>query len=496
MTTQTRTERYLTELCRRSFLHLWSWPNVFRDQFVGKGREGKELCDLLVIFGNAVILFSDKDCAFPSSGSLPLDWSRWYRRAIKKSADQIYGAERWLSEFPDRVFLDSACKTPLPVSLPAVPTFHRVVVAHGVSAPCRTHLGGSGSLMIRPALVGDAHFTPGSPAFKPFSVGRVSESRGFVHVIDETTLDALFLALSTVEDFLQYLSRKEAFIESGMLGGAAGEEELLAYYLENADHEGRHAFPVPSGFNQLYLDEGLWESFQGSAERRAQVEADRLSYLWDKIIDRFTKHALNGTQYATTVPDVRDLEPALRLMAAESRTQRRFLSKCLFAVSDQAVIKTRAARVVPPGRPGAPHYVFLALKLPADLSYDEYRKSRMVVLHAYCLVTRLLNPEAEVVVGIATESSDSPPSAPPGRSEDLEHLPSTAWTEALATDARRLQKELDILQEVRAWRMKESEYPLGTQREMEKGRNRNQACLCGSGKKHKKCCGQRSRGQA
>lgn len=67
----TAAERYLARLCKRSFLSLWSYPAVFRDQGRpgGKG-DGKEVCDLLVVFENNVIIFSDKDCEFRGTGDL------------------------------------------------------------------------------------------------------------------------------------------------------------------------------------------------------------------------------------------------------------------------------------------------------------------------------------------------------------------------------------------------------------------------------------------
>jgi hypothetical protein len=61
----TQAERYLHDLCNQSFLSLWSYPGVFRDQGQRNGGDGKEVCDLLVVFGDDIIIFSDKDCAFP-----------------------------------------------------------------------------------------------------------------------------------------------------------------------------------------------------------------------------------------------------------------------------------------------------------------------------------------------------------------------------------------------------------------------------------------------
>ena len=51
----TDAERYLTQLACKAFLSLWSYPNLFTDEGRSKGKgDGKELCDLLVVFGNSV----------------------------------------------------------------------------------------------------------------------------------------------------------------------------------------------------------------------------------------------------------------------------------------------------------------------------------------------------------------------------------------------------------------------------------------------------------
>src|SRR5215207_7849938 len=149
----TDAERYLKKLCDRSFLSMWSYPGVYRDQGRGgKAGDGKEVCDLLVVFEDHIIIFSDKDCQFPNTGDIELDWSRWYRKAIQKSAEQVWGAERWIKTYQDRLFLDRACTQPFPLDLPdpARAKFHRVVVAHDGARRCREELRGSGSLMIGP----------------------------------------------------------------------------------------------------------------------------------------------------------------------------------------------------------------------------------------------------------------------------------------------------------------------------------------------------------
>src|SRR5690242_17585658 len=123
----TQAERYLKRLCDRTFLSLWSYPGIYRNQGqTAKSREGKEVCDLLVVFERHIIIFSDKDCQFPRSGNPGLDWSRWFRRAVLKSADQVWGAERWIKSYPGRLFLDRSCTQPFPIDLPdpATAKFH------------------------------------------------------------------------------------------------------------------------------------------------------------------------------------------------------------------------------------------------------------------------------------------------------------------------------------------------------------------------------------
>ena len=45
----TATERLLAGFCERSLLKLWTYPNPFKD-------DGKELCDVLAVFGNHVLV--------------------------------------------------------------------------------------------------------------------------------------------------------------------------------------------------------------------------------------------------------------------------------------------------------------------------------------------------------------------------------------------------------------------------------------------------------
>ena len=94
----TDSERYLARIAEKTFLNLWSYPNTFIEKKLrGKG-DGKELCDLLVVFGDDVLVFSDKEVEFRPHNDIFVAWNRWYRAAVQKSLSQIHGAERFLRE--------------------------------------------------------------------------------------------------------------------------------------------------------------------------------------------------------------------------------------------------------------------------------------------------------------------------------------------------------------------------------------------------------------
>jgi len=483
----TSSERRLLALCERTFLTLWSHPSIYRDQgAAGGAREGKEVCDLVVVFENSLILFSDKSSDFPDTGDLTVDWGRWFRRAILRSARQLRGAERWIKAHPNRLFLDRACSTRFPYEMPSDLRVHRIVVAAGAGARCREELGGNGSLMIVPGL-GPAASSRGD---YPFSVGRPDDGHGYVHVLDDFSLDVVLETVSTVADFVSYLSAKERFIESGRLISAAGEEELLSFYLKDVNAEGKHDFVVPPNVHGVVLAEGHWRAFQTHPQRLAQLEADEVSYTWDRLIERFTHFATTAGLEHANYRTLDDFEKSVRFMAREPRTKRRLLAKRLLEMVAKCGRGERATRVLLPTEPEDPYYVFLALDAPANKPVEEYRTVRRELLECLCLVVRFRWPAAADIVGIATDSS----LAGDDRSEDLIYMDGRFWTAELEADAKRLQKDLGLLTDTTKIHGRESDYP-----EIESTRSaavgvtnkvgRNQLCPCGSGIKFKKCCG-------
>jgi hypothetical protein len=391
--------------------------------------------------------------------------------------------------------VDRACEHEFPIDLPAPDeaTFHRIVVAHDSADRCRQVFGGgSGSLMISTSITGTAHYEANPRGIQPFTVGDLDPDKGYVHVLDDTTLDIVLNTLDTITDFIEYLTKKEAFMRSGRAVMAAGEEDLLAFYLSNVNEDEQHAFVVPPNVKGVFIDEGGWEDFKRSPQRRAQLEANEVSYIWDALIEQFNRHIIDRTQHYTSHDSVRASEQSVRLLAREPRTRRRMLATGLLEVIGEVLPENgRRSRHVLPSRPGDPYYVFLTLWRPESVSYEDFREVRRKLLEYYCMVLKTLYPGAEDIVGIATEDRTTV-----SRSEDVVYLDARWWSEELQSEALSLQEEFGILHEYDRIDFRVQEYPDTPTRPPRapssegcnmKGRDHNLPCPCGSGTKFKKC---------
>jgi hypothetical protein len=474
----TESERYLGGLCQKNFLSFWSYPRPFRDQ-----SGNKEICDLLVVMGDDVIVFSDKHCILEARSTLEVDWRRWFRSAVWGGARQAWGAVRWLREHPGRVFLDPGCTHALPVGVPTpdVARYHLVVTVHGVSTACRHMLGGTGSLMMRTDVRGLASHA------EPFVIGDLDPDRSFVHVFDDATLDFVMSTLDTTTDFLRYLREKERLCRSRTLY-VAGEENLLAHYLTHVDDTGEHSFVFDPDAHLIVVDESWWADFASSEERRSQVEHDQVSYLWDHLIERFAEHVLGGTQYFASEPSLSSSETVLRFMAAEPRLRRRSLSQVLGDAIESTPPDQRRIRVVPPQLPDEPMYVFLLCPWRDDRPEDENRTFRRNYLEACVFVAKMKCPGALDIIGFATESGVERAQ----RSEEALYFDARRWSSEDEELARTYQRDLSILVAEHSFTQSVVEYPVLRSVESERTlpRNpRNKPCPCGSGRKYKFCHG-------
>jgi len=288
----------------------------------------------------------------------------------------------------------------------------------------------------------------------PFAVGDVDPERGYVHVLDDVTLDIALGELDTIADFTAYLDEKERLVRSGRLGGASGEEDLIAYYAQTmgADNS-RHVIKVPERATVMYLDEGFWSGLKREPRYLAKKKLDKDSYLWDALIEQFNKHVAAGTLAAGNEIGIKGVEPALRIMAGEPRLARRLFAEAMFAkIRTTPVDRTSTRLMLTKQRPDA-GYVFLLEPKRADEDYDAYRKRRIEKLEAYCHVAGHVQPQLVHIIGIATE-----PYGSHGSSEDLIYVDTTTWDLGTRRVARELH-ESGLFKNVRRVETRTEEFP-------------------------------------
>lgn len=398
---QTDSERYLVRLAKKAFLSLWCYPNVYTNEGQrGKG-DGKELCDLLVVFGNDIILFSDKHCKFSNHPDVKVAWSRWYRSAIRKSVEQLKGAEHWIQRFPEKVFLDKKCVIPLPIDLPllAETRIHLVAVTRGSSEPSKAYWGGgsSGSLYIDTELVGNQHQEA------PFRIGWALPDKRFVHVFDEMTLDIVLNELDTISDFIDYLTKKEKlFNTKGLHCAIAGEEELIALYLSHFDYKkNEHYFPTIPEDAVLALVEGDWKKLIDSPEYASRREANKISYTWDNLIEFQNQHIIHGHDLTfATENSTTKSEKVMRIMASENRITRRGLGEAFHVANSNKQKDKRFTRTIMDATKQGRAYVFMATSKPKNYSDQDYVERRRADLLLYADKCKWKFSKISEVIGI------------------------------------------------------------------------------------------------
>jgi hypothetical protein len=153
----TPSEQLVYDLCKKSFLSLWSYSNP-------KQTNGKELCDVLVAFDRHVILFSVKDITLKPHADPQVAAERWIRRAVDDSVSQLQGARRTLGTMQQVIRSDGSDGIRLP------PPNERIVHSIAVAAGGRREV--------------------------PFGGG--TRDTDYVHVMDEMALRAILGELTRI----------------------------------------------------------------------------------------------------------------------------------------------------------------------------------------------------------------------------------------------------------------------------------------------------------
>lgn len=377
----TDSEKFVTSISERAFLKLWTHPNPI-------GKKGKELCDCLIVCGNHIIIISVKEIKYKDTGDTT-GWERWIKSAIEKSASQVWGAERWLSNSSSFERHDGRI-----VDLPPLKNriFHRISVSLGGERKITTKSGDLG--------------------------------HGTVHVCDEYSLGAIFGLLDTITDFVSFFSEVESLLEkTNVIFSGGGLEDLLAIYLLN-----NYSFPFEEA-NMLIVDDTIFKGFIASDDYKHIQKDLKKSYFWDSLIKQFTEDLLTNGMFDFSNENVTDNQLALIQMALQPRGHRANLAESFIEFLEKPELKV-ASRVILGFQNTA--FVFL-------VGESKNRKARAQELGMRCLVVRGRLPKVNIVVGIAT---DRPGTSDIGYSSDIAYIDIPTWTEKLEKEVTEIQKEL------------------------------------------------------
>ena len=332
----TPSEAFIYDLSQKSFLPFWSYLSPI-------GRNDKELCDVLVVCHEIIIVISVKDIKVSNSLDMDVKYNRWYKQAIQKSVKQIYGAERYIEKATSLLSKDGN-----QIELPKKEDrkIYRLAIAFGAN--------------------------------KEFPFYSMDFGKGFVHVLDEQSSEILLTELDTIQDFVDYLNAKENLLTSANIV-IPTESDLLALYIDMS-----LKFDRP--LNYLALDEGMWDAYKQSQEYKNWSARIEKSYMWDEFVE-----ILYNRVKDKEIPKEQwnELENSLRFINLENRLDRVDLSSILL----DTIHQKSSARFMQ-DIAGKDHtYVFMPL---TEKNWD----SKTSELQMRCLVARTL-VKATKIIGIA-----------------------------------------------------------------------------------------------
>lgn len=470
-TGHTPTEQQLALLCDKAFHKLWTYPSPRKE-------DGKELCDLLVVFEGRSIIFFDRENRKLEGdfGSSETNWKRWKRDTIDRQVKTAAGAERYLRS-GRKVYLDPQCTQELPVEIDREGQIHKVVVAHGAKDACEraSSENVSGSLAI-------SYGPAGRKIDIPFFI-EIDRSNP-VHIFDSNSLGVIFENLDTIHDFSSYLEEKERAIAHYPVVTYCGEEDLLAHYLSNfRDKKYRIGVPDPD-IDFILIGEGEWRSFEQSTPYLERQRANSISFVWDELINQASNQVSEGP-FATG--DKRFIRHgALKYMAREPRLSRRALSeRVVHAIDAFPKSVSGPVRLASFMSSYFPKQAYVLLQVASfGMNEADLSEIRSAMLEIACAALRNFLPNLERVVGIAMGA----PRFHPASSVDFGVLDCVEWPDAVAQRYRAENEHFGFFRAGPSAFSTQSSSDFPSQGSVSKKIGRNSPCPCGSRRKFKHCC--------
>jgi hypothetical protein len=199
-------------------------------------------------------------------------------------------------------------------------------------------------------------------------------------------------------------------IRSGRLALSTGEEELLAYYFTSGGAIGR-GFHLPDDGAALAISDGHWALITEHPLYAEWKRIERESYLWDALIETFSSQYLSGKLVVGNEEDASDFSRGVAVMASESRSARRRLSRDFKEHLENARKRADITRVAWSRflKFSATGYVFEVTDHASnarlsEIEDAEFRLRLRSMLLAACMKKKVEYPELNILLGIGCES--------------------------------------------------------------------------------------------
>jgi hypothetical protein len=381
-------EVVLDELAQKTFLTDWCYlnPNL---------PDGKELCDLLIVFDDIAIIWQVKDVKLKNGQIKEADFN--------KNIKQVLGSYRQLF----------GLKTEIDIVNPR----------RGKEKFDPNKIK---SIYLISAFLGDS----------PFYLRTINVKGKHIHTFTRQFTQIILNELDTISDFTKYLKDVEDIfrIPKDIIADG-GEEELLGYYIK----QGRNFDEVlKQPVFGLYVEKGNWEDLIGRKEYKAKQRDNRISYFWDYLIHRC--HWSNP-----------EYELITREMARHNRFERRILAQAFIEAQQNAQSTQNGSSYRRVITSDGVTYCFLFYGHSGDKKQREYRKAQLGI---FCCIARGQYKENAKVIGIATDQQIRPDIA-----FDYCYLYKPKWTEEDQEKMEQDMKDTRIFTKMKGTHKKFSEFP-------------------------------------
>ena len=333
-------EQLIQELAEKTFLTDWCYANP-------RLPDGKELCDLLIIFDTTSVIWQIKNLDSDKHGVLKSS-------ELEKNLRQLGGARRQLFDLKTKIELTNPRRGKETLDVSAIKQVHLISAIFG---------------------------PPGHVLQEPMRFLELAKGHT-CHVFALGFTEIILNELDTVSDFCGYLRCVElAALDTRMIVDG-GQEELLAHYLSKGQN-----LEWLSTDKVNVVHSGAWMQLNENAAYRLYKVENEVSYFWDQLIDMAHEGAAEETQY----------ERVARELARSNRFERRLLAKTFIDGHGRAhrEIRNNVYRRVFDFQ--GLTYCFLYMHNPIA------REVRKNLLKNVCFVARGKVQGNSKVVGIATE---------------------------------------------------------------------------------------------